>query len=240
MNILLTGGKGLLASTIKEVGGLNHNIENPGKDILDVTNNSSVMNYIGKHKNKIDIIVHCAAIIGYDKCESNKRSAYDVNYKGTRILSQFCNDIPKPMIYISTDYVFDGERGNYSEEDYTNPLTYYAKTKLMGEIAALSNGHRVIRTSFCKPVWPYDNAYVDKYSSFDTVNVIAGLILKVCCRIWSWNDILHVGTERKTFYEMAKRSKQIKGISILDFKTPKDTSFNLSKMNMVLEKQESY
>lgn len=242
MNLLLTGGKGLLALTIKEIGSPKHNILNPGKDELDVTSFMSIISYLGRHK-EVDIVIHCAAIIGYDKCENEKDLTYRTNYEGTANLSRICNDIPKPMIYISTDYVFDGETGNYKETDYTNPMTYYAKTKLMGEVATLARGNRVIRTSFCKKIWPYDNAYVDKNSSFDSVDIIADLILKVTSRIWSWTQVIHVGTEKKSFYDMAKKTKpDVIGTSAVGLRVPipMDTSFNLDKLHTVLSKQESY
>ena len=99
-----------------------------------------------------------------------------------------------------------------------------------------------VRTSFCDMTWPYEGAYIDKWSSRDTVDVIAPLILKVISAMWREGqygpDIVHVGTERKTFFDLAKKIKpDVKPISIKDvpFYVPPDTSFDLKDMNFWLK-----
>ncbi len=85
-----------------------------------------------------DIVVHSAAYTDVDGCELHKDKAYRVNYLATKAIAQACNDINAYMIYISTDYVFDGEKGMYKEDDVPNPINFYGLSKLMGEIAVES------------------------------------------------------------------------------------------------------
>jgi len=95
-----------------------------------------------------EIIIHCAAIVDLNACEENHSNADSVHVEATKILSSFKNETVK-FIYISTDSVFDGIEGNYSEEAETHPLNYYAKSKREGEKVALENNKNslVIRTN---------------------------------------------------------------------------------------------
>jgi len=80
-----------------------------------------------------DTVIHTAAETNVDKCETNKEWAWNVNAAGTRNIAEACSKIGAKLVYISTDYVFDGEKGLYSEEDEANPINYYGVTKLKGE-----------------------------------------------------------------------------------------------------------
>lgn len=82
---------------------------------------------------KPDVIIHTAALTNPDACERDRGLAFRVNVKGTEHLVRFAEKIHARLIFISTDIVYDGLRGNYAEEDPPNPLNYYAETKLKGE-----------------------------------------------------------------------------------------------------------
>ncbi len=99
---------------------------------MDITNKSEVMRTL--LKNLPDVVIHLAAMTDVDKCEIEKARAKKVNVHGTSNLIEACKKISAKIIYLSTDFVFDGKRGYYEEKDDTNPLSYYAKTKLWGEI----------------------------------------------------------------------------------------------------------
>jgi dTDP-4-dehydrorhamnose reductase len=86
-----------------------------------------------------DIIVNCAAVTDVDACEKNKALAYMVNVKGAENLVDICLDRDIKLIQISTDYVFDGENGPYSEEDEPNPISYYGVTKHNAEETIMEN-----------------------------------------------------------------------------------------------------
>ena len=84
-----------------------------------------------------------------DKCETEKEFAWNVNAVGTRNVAEACAKIGAKLVYISTDYVFDGEKGLYSEEDETKPVNYYGLTKLRGEdyVRELCTDYVIARTS---------------------------------------------------------------------------------------------
>jgi len=97
---------------------------------------------------KPNVIVHCAAIVDVDACGMDKDAADAIHCGVVRRLSSF-NPALTQFVNISTDSVFDGLQGNYSETDIPNPLNYYAKSKLAGEQIALENNPNsvIIRTN---------------------------------------------------------------------------------------------
>jgi len=116
------------------------------KNILDITSNTSIYNYF--HHTKFSHIIYSAGIKNIPLCETNKQLALDVNALAVlRILRNISDNIK--FVYISTDYVFDGIKGAYTEHDQTNPMTFYGKSKLAGEILSESNHENtvVVRTS---------------------------------------------------------------------------------------------
>ncbi|MEA3254649.1 MAG: sugar nucleotide-binding protein [Candidatus Altiarchaeota archaeon] len=125
MKILLTGAGGLLGTSI---------LNSCGYDIyptrLDIRNREGV----GKLVKEIspDVIIHTAALTNVDYCETHKKEAWDVNVRGTRNIAEASRLVNSKMVYISTDYVFDGEQGTYLEYDRPNPINYYGETKYGG------------------------------------------------------------------------------------------------------------
>lgn len=80
-----------------------------------------------------DYVVLTAAMTDVDKCESDRKAAWQVNALGPKRVASACKKASSKLIYISTDYVFDGRKGNYSESDALSPVNYYAESKLAGE-----------------------------------------------------------------------------------------------------------
>lgn len=153
--ILVTGAGGLLGSKIVDKAAKKFAVY-PTHATHPFFPNSLKMNLEDKHevrcvfsKVKPDIVIHAAAETNVDKCESNKDHAFRVNAKGTKILAKTCKEVDAGIIYVSTDYVFDGEKGQYTEEDEPNPVNYYGLTKLMGEkhVSEICGSFVIIRTS---------------------------------------------------------------------------------------------
>ena len=93
-----------------------------------------------------DLVIHCAAISKNPICDADPVLAKRVNFEATADLAKIAEKVP--FIFLSTDLVFDGKRGNYVETDYTHPLSIYAQSKALAEEAVLKNAaHTVIRTS---------------------------------------------------------------------------------------------
>ena len=82
---------------------------------------------------KPDVVVHAATLTDVDKCELNKELAWKINVEGTQNIVDASKNVGSFLMYISTDYVFNGEKGNYKEEDLPDPINYYGVTKLKAE-----------------------------------------------------------------------------------------------------------
>jgi len=96
-----------------------------------------------------DVIVHCGALTHVDYCETNEQESYDKTVQSTINLIKLAKQCNARLVYISTDYVFDGKNGPYKEEDAINPLSVYARHKLEGEQMALRDieGSLVLRVT---------------------------------------------------------------------------------------------
>ena len=104
---------------------------------LELTRSGTVEEMIETHKP--DVLIHCAAMANVDACEADPALARQVNAELPGTIAAVCSQRGVRMIHISTDAVFDGQKGNYREVDPPNPLSVYAKTKLDGENAVLAN-----------------------------------------------------------------------------------------------------
>lgn len=150
MKILVTGYTGQLGYDVV-LEGLNHKLDmiGVGSKDLDITNEQEVYRYI-KGVNP-DAIIHCGAYTGVDNAEDDKENCWNVNVEGTRYLATAANEIGAKFMYISTDYVFDGEGEiPFSETDKPNPIGYYGLTKLEGEyvVQDILNEVFIIRVSW--------------------------------------------------------------------------------------------
>jgi len=138
MKILITGGTGFLGAKLMtvlskdyEVGGTCLTKKERNCVYLDITNENQVNSILTQLRP--DIVIHTVAISAPDLCESEKEKAWKVNVEGTKNVVDACKANGCKLVYISTDYVFDGEKGNYTEDDEPKPVNYYGLTKLEGE-----------------------------------------------------------------------------------------------------------
>lgn len=135
MKVLVTGANGMLGQDLcpilEDVGAF---VIETDVDTLDITNEDMVNNVLNDiHP---DMVVHCAAYTNVDKAEEDIETAEKINVKGTENLAKACSKLDITLIYISTDYVFDGEKNTpYLPTDKTNPQNNYGLTKLKGEEA---------------------------------------------------------------------------------------------------------
>ena len=150
MKYLITGGTGQLGyDIIKEL--INRNEKDylaPSSKKMDITNQKQVEKIILNYKP--DIIFHCAAYTAVDKAEEDKENCYNVNVNGTKNIVVVAKRINAKVVYISTDYVFDGtKKTEYETEDITNPINYYGYTKLLGEKEVQQlNDYLIVRISW--------------------------------------------------------------------------------------------
>ena len=139
MKVLVTGVKGQLGyDVMAELA--KRNIEAIGVDIdeMDITDKISVEKVIGEAAP--DVVVHCAAYTAVDAAEGNEALCRRVNADGTRNIAEVCKKLDCKMVYISTDYVFDGQGTRpWEPDDERHPLNVYGQTKYEGELAVQEN-----------------------------------------------------------------------------------------------------
>jgi len=141
MKLLITGASGLYGSKLAEHAlSKQHQVysvhsQHPatrGIPVqLDITDKEKVQAEF--QKVQPEVVVHAATMTDVDKCELNKELAWKINVDGTRNVAQAAKASNAFLLYISTDYVFDGEKGCYRETDQPSPISYYAYTKLKAE-----------------------------------------------------------------------------------------------------------
>ncbi|MCR4288825.1 MAG: dTDP-4-dehydrorhamnose reductase [Candidatus Scalindua sp.] len=156
MKILITGSNGMLGTDLVNLLKSRKDSLDPNPEVieapheaLDVTLEDNVTAFIATHTP--NIIVNCAAFTNVDKCETEREAAFNVNALGPKYIAAAAKECGARLIQISTDFVFNGNSDRpYAEEDQTNPLSEYGRTKLEGErnIQNHCNSYLIVRTSW--------------------------------------------------------------------------------------------
>ncbi|MFT6972217.1 MAG: dTDP-4-dehydrorhamnose reductase, partial [Roseivirga sp.] len=147
MKILITGANGLLGQKLVSliINGAEHELIATARganrlpfderkyayDSLDITNESQVKSAIAQHKP--DVVIHTAAMTNVDQCETEKEECWDLNVNAVQYIVDACEVNNTFLVHLSTDFIFDGESGPYSEEAEANPISYYGESKLASE-----------------------------------------------------------------------------------------------------------
>ena len=149
-NILVTGSTGQLGSdVVKELLKRGYSTLSPNRSELNLCSEDNIRNYI--LNSNCEAIVHCAAYTQVDKAEDEKDLCIKINATATKHIAKCAKILDIPMIYISTDYVFDGTKdGKYTENDETNPINIYGESKLAGEkyVQEILDKYYIVRTSW--------------------------------------------------------------------------------------------
>lgn len=135
MKVLVTGANGQLGyDVVKELQKRNIECYGAMRQDFDIVDFEATENFIKNYMP--DAVIHCAAYTAVDKAEDEQGVCYLVNASATENIAEICKKINAKMLYISTDYVFDGTKdGFYEVDDKPNPINVYGKTKLLGEQA---------------------------------------------------------------------------------------------------------
>ena len=224
---------------------------------MDLLNHEMISNVMSEKKP--DVVIHLGAMTAVDLCDAQQDNALKINSQATEILAKECSKINSFMVYVSTDYVFNGNSGLYKENDATNPLGFYGKSKLLGEksIQNFSSNWCIARTSTpfglhptkkSFPIWVIENlqkqkqidVLTDQFTSPTYVPSLSRMLIEISER--HLTGIIHVaGASKISRYEMASLvsdklgldGKLLREISINDIKweaqRPKDSSLNVSK-----------
>ena len=219
MVVLITGGTGSLGIELQKV--FPENIS-PTHEELDVTNKKQVKKIF--QQNKIDTVIHTAAITKVRKCEEDKQLTWNVNVEGTKNLIDEIIHLKLDInfVYVSTACVFDGHSEMYTEESIPYPENFYSLTKLLGEfeVNRLQNA-TIIRTNFVpRKTWPYEKAFTDRFGTYLFADQVANGINEII------NDkltgIVHVvGDKKISIFELAKMTTpQIEPMTMKDYSGP--------------------
>jgi len=230
MKFLVTGSTGLIGSQIiKDITKQNHTVyscyhdDKPeyGTPIqLDLTDQNKIIQTI--QDTKPDRIIHLAAMTNVDLCETEKDLATLLNVKATEVLAKQAAKQNVFFVYVSTDYIFDGKQGMRKEYDVPNPLGFYGKSKLEGELTLnnLASSWCVARTSTpfgihpkkkSFPLWVKENleskkeisVLTDQFTSPTHVPNLSKMLIEVATR--QITGIIHLaGATRISRYQFAE------------------------------------
>lgn len=141
MKLLITGASGLYGSKLSDTA-VRKNHEVHAGYVRDRPAYGTAVQFDVADKNRVEevfekirpeVVVHAATLTDVDKCETDKELAWKINVEGTRNVAEAAKASHAFLVYISTDYVFNGEKGNYKETDTPDPVDYYGLTKLEAE-----------------------------------------------------------------------------------------------------------
>ena len=200
MKILITGAGGMLGTDLGNV--LNPEFEIVGLerrpvthltvpyDICDLTQARKTRDAILSHKP--EVIIHTAAMTDVDYCEEHHDEALANNVAATEHVINAANEIDAPVIFFSTDYVFDGKKkGEYEETDILNPLSFYGKTKRMGEEYILQNAKQalIFRITWLFGIWGrcFPKSILRQAETMPQMNVVNDQTGRPT---WSWDVAL--------------------------------------------------
>lgn len=231
MTILITGVTGALGSELKKI--YPDSISPTHKD-FDICNLTSIKDFFNNQK--IDTVIHTAALTTVRGCEENKSQAMQINVQGTRnLVNELKSSNPTgKFVYVSTACVFDGHSGMYTENSIPYPENFYSLTKLLGEyVVNQFENSLIIRTNFiARKEWPYPKAFTDRFGTYLFANQVALGIKDVIKE--NLQGIIHiVGDKKISMFELAKlTTPDIQPMTIDDYSGPSltiDMSLNTER-----------
>ncbi len=206
MKILITGADGQLGRELINQGQLKgFSVQAPSEDDMDITDLEKIDRCMAFHQP--EVVINAAAYTQVDKAESEAALAFAVNTTGSANLARMCAKNKTPLVHISTDYVFDGQKGtSYLETDTISPVGVYGRSKAEGEIEIRSHlkEHIILRTSwlygihghnFAKTMLklattkPKIRVVADQYGSPTNAADLAQTILIISDRMQFNNDV---------------------------------------------------
>ena len=229
--ILVTGGDGRFARILKK-NNKKLNLFFASKKQCNILNLNSIIKIIKKIKPKI--LIHCAGLSRpMNLHNKNISKSIDLNIIGTANITKICKKYNVKLIYFSTGYVYEGTKGNYSENDPVKPFNKYAISKLGGECAvAMYSNSLILRITMTEKPFLHKKAYTNLKSNF----MFHEDLVKILPRIINQKGILNVGGKTQSVFSFAKKNnskvKSIKAKKNLIF--PLNQTMNLTKLKKIL------
>ena len=233
--IIFTGGNGKFGKVFRDLFSDKKNIFYPSSKNFDVTNLNKMENYIKKIKP--GFIIHTAALSRpMDIHEKKIEKSISINIIGTSNIVKLCKRFKIKLIYFSTNYVYPGKKGNYSENEPVLPVNNYAISKLGGECSVqLYKNSLILRICMTEKPFIHKKAFNDVEMNFMYHKELAYNLLKLINK----RGIINIGGKKQTVYKFAKQyNKKIKGISArkkFGTKFPLRQSMNISKYKKIIK-----
>ena len=231
--ILVTGGDGRFAKVFKrENNTLNLHFAN--KKECNILNVNSIERIVKKINPKI--LIHCAGLSRpMDAHEKNIIKSIDLNIIGTSNITKVCKKNNIKLIYFSTGYVYEGTKGNYSEEDPVKPFNNYGLSKLGGECAVkMYKNSLILRITMTEKPFMFKKAYSDLKTNF----MFHEDVVKILPKIINQKGIINIGGRSQSVYSFAKTYNKNVGkmSSKKNSKLPLKQNMNISKLRNLLSK----
>ena len=231
--ILVTGGDGRFAKVFKKKNNT-LNLYFAKKKECNILNIKSIERIVKKIKPKI--LIHCAGLSRpMDTHEKNISKSIDLNIIGTSNITKVCKKNNIKLIYFSTGYVYEGTKGNYSEEDPVKPFNNYGLSKLGGECAVkMYKNSLILRITMTEKPFLFKKAYSDLFTNF----MFHEDVVKIIPKIIHQKGIINIGGKSQSVYSFAKTyNKKVRKISLKkNSKLPLNQSMNISKLRNLLSK----
>ena len=226
--ILFTGGSGRFAKIFK-LKKNNFSIDYPKRKKFNIESLGSMQKYI--KKNKPDYLIHCAGLSRpMNIHEKNISNSISTNIIGTSNVVKICSQYNIKLIYFSTNYVYPGKKGDYSENDPVLPINNYALSKFGGECAVqMYKNSLILRICMTEKPFVHKKAFKDVVMNFMYHEELAKNLLKLINK----RGIINIGGTKQTVYNFAKKSnskvKPVSAKKTLGNKFPLNQSMNISK-----------
>lgn len=242
MNVLFTGGSGLLGTEVRK---LRPGWEYPVHESLCLDAQQPLSESVYYEINRfratgdLDCVVHAAAITSPPRVDADPSRALQVNIIGTSWVVDAVASRGIRLVYISTDYVFRGDRGSYAEEDELHPVNKYAWSKLGGECAVrMYDRGLIVRGSFGPVPFPYPKAFVDQWTTRLPVPEFSRRLVAIVEHDPPLTGVVHIGDVRRTVYDYANgilNSGHVGPIHRCDvpFAVPRDTSLISTRKDLL-------
>ena len=234
-NIIITGGSGRFGVHLKKIKS-SHRLFFPNKKDLNILKPKSIENYL-KSK-KADIVIHLAGLSRPMDIHNKKiEKSIDLNIIGTANVTKICSKKNVKLIYFSTNYVYPGTKGNYTENDPLLPVNNYAWSKLGGEASVqLYKNSLILRVCMTEKPFVHDKAFANVKTSFMYHDDVS----KILFQLLNKKGIVNLGGKSQFIFDFAKKDKKnIKKIFLKkknDLGMPFDSSLNINKLNKILKK----
>ena len=231
--ILISGGNGKFSKALIETN-TKYKILAPDKKQMNILNQNSISNFISKHK--IDYFIHAAAFstpMALHKIKE-KRSI-ETNIIGSANVALCCLKKNIKLIYISTNFVYPGKKGNHSENDFLLPVNEYGWSKLGGECPMhIYKNTLILRVCMNDDYFPHKSAFTNYLTSFLKKTEVAKITLKLLNK----KGIINIGGIKQTAYNFAKKLNSKVKKNTLKKKDEKllgkDTSLDIKRLKKII------